>query len=319
MDRVVSLFSGVGGLDLGFVRQGFRVIWANDVDPRAVEVYRENLGGHIIEGDVRGLADFPEAEVVLGGFPCQGFSIARGTRSVLDARNSLYLEMMRAIQASHPRVFVAENVKGLLSMEGGAVLRGVLWELTSLGYEVEARLLNAADYGVPQTRERLIIVGVRPGLPFRWPEPTHARTGGCPGSPRGSSPSEAIRDIPPSAQGASLVTLNRPHIWVRKSGAAAGKVRKGWYSNPAALDEVGGTIVANDRNWSPMIWEDDGTYRRLTVRECARMQTFPDDFVFCGPKTAQYRLVGNAVPPLLAERLAGSVREVLSGERATVG
>lgn len=174
--KVVSLFSGAGGMDLGFIQAGFDVIWANDIIPEAIETYRNNIGNHIVYGDVRMINsdDIPDgADVIIGGFPCQGFSIANTKRSMEDQRNFLYKEMLRIIRDKKPKMFVAENVKGLLSMEKGKVIEMIKNDFESLGYYVEARLLNAAEYGVPQLRERVVIIGNRMSKEVIYPKKTH--------------------------------------------------------------------------------------------------------------------------------------------------
>lgn len=182
--KVVSLFSGAGGMDLGFLNAGFEIIWANDFFEDAVNSYRKNIGKHIIHGDITKISsdDIPDgADVIIGGFPCQGFSVANTRRSMEDKRNFLYQEMLRVIAAKRPKFFVAENVKGLLSIEGGKVFEMIKSDFENLqdndgnviGYHVDARVLNAAEYGVPQARERVVIIGNRIGVENPYPTPTH--------------------------------------------------------------------------------------------------------------------------------------------------
>lgn len=182
--KVVSLFSGAGGMDLGFVNAGFEIIWANDFFEDAVNSYRKNIGKHMIHGDITKISsdNIPDgSDVIIGGFPCQGFSVANTRRSMKDERNFLYKEMLRVISDKKPKFFVAENVKGLLSMEKGKVFEMIKSDFQNLkdsngddiGYSVEARILNAAEYGVPQARERVIIIGNRLGIQNPFPEPTH--------------------------------------------------------------------------------------------------------------------------------------------------
>lgn len=174
--KVVSLFSGAGGMDLGFVNAGFEIIWANDFFEDAVNSYRKNIGKHIVHGDITKISssDIPDgADVIIGGFPCQGFSVANTRRSMEDQRNFLYKEMLRVIKDKKPKFFVAENVKGLLSMEKGKVIEMIKKDFESLGYTVDARLLNAAQYGVPQARERVVIIGNNLGVENPYPIETH--------------------------------------------------------------------------------------------------------------------------------------------------
>lgn len=174
--KVVSLFSGAGGMDLGFINSGFEIIWANDFFQEAVDSYRKNIGKHMIYGDITKISsdDIPDgADVIIGGFPCQGFSVANTRRSMDDKRNFLYKEMLRIIKDKNPKFFVAENVKGILSIEKGKVFEMIKSDFESLGYEVEAHILNAAEYGVPQARERVVIIGNRIGVKNPFPEKTH--------------------------------------------------------------------------------------------------------------------------------------------------
>ncbi|MDD3340994.1 MAG: DNA cytosine methyltransferase [Bacilli bacterium] len=174
--RVISLFSGAGGMDIGFIRAGFDIVWANDFFKEAVESYKKNVDQNIVYGDITKIksSDMPDnIDLVIGGFPCQGFSIANTKRSMKDERNFLYKEMLRVIQDKKPKFFVAENVKGILSMKKGKVIKMIKKDFESLGYKVDARLLNAAEYGVPQARERVLIIGNRIGVENPYPEITH--------------------------------------------------------------------------------------------------------------------------------------------------
>ncbi len=174
--KVVSLFSGAGGMDLGFDKAGFDIVWANDFFKEAVESYKKNLSKNVVYGDITKIdsSEIPDnIDLVIGGFPCQGFSVANTKRSMKDERNFLYKEMLRVIKDKKPKFFVAENVKGLLSMEKGKVFEMIKKDFESLGYKVDARLLNAAEYGVPQARERLVIIGNRLGIENPFPAPTH--------------------------------------------------------------------------------------------------------------------------------------------------
>ena len=174
---VTSLFSGCGGKDLGFIAAGFRVVWANDIEKSACETYRHNIGPHVVHADIRGIPSdaIPQSDVVIGGFPCQGFSIV-GTRRLDDQRNFLYKEFKRVVRDKMPAVFVAENVRGLLNLAGGKVIRAMLEEFQELGYKVDCRLLNAPGFWYSaEHRERVIIVGNRLGLANPFPTPTHGR------------------------------------------------------------------------------------------------------------------------------------------------
>lgn len=174
--RVISLFSGAGGMDLGFINAGFDIVWANDFFKEAVESYKKNVDDRIVYGDITKIdsKEMPDdIDLVIGGFPCQGFSVANTKRSMKDERNFLYKEMLRVIDDKKPKFFVAENVKGILSMKKGKVIEMIKKDFRKLGYKVDARLLNAAEYGVPQARERVLIIGNRIGAENPYPIPTH--------------------------------------------------------------------------------------------------------------------------------------------------
>lgn len=174
--RVISLFSGAGGMDLGFINAGFDIVWANDFFKEAVESYKKNVDDRIVYGDITKIpsSEMPDdIDLVIGGFPCQGFSIANTKRSMKDERNFLYKEMLRVIDDKKPKFFVAENVKGILSMKKGKVFEMIKKDFKKLGYNVDAKLLNAAEYGIPQARERVVIIGNRIGVKNPYPKPTH--------------------------------------------------------------------------------------------------------------------------------------------------
>ena len=176
--NLVSLFSGAGGMDLGFKQAGFNILYANDFNADAVETYKKNISDNVILGDITKISsdELPDnPDVVIGGFPCQGFSIANTKRSMEDKRNFLYLELLRVIKDKQPKIFVAENVKGLLSMGGGKVIEMIINDFEELGYDVDFKLLNATDYGVPQYRERVIIIGNRCNVKNIFPEPTYTK------------------------------------------------------------------------------------------------------------------------------------------------
>ena len=164
---IVSLFSGAGGMDLGFKQAGFDIIWANDFESDAVATYKKNIDCRIICGDITKIksSQIPDnPDVILGGFPCQGFSIANTNRNMKDERNFLYKELLRVVKDKKPKIFIGENVKGLLSMEHGKIIEMIKKDFEKIGYSVSWTLVKASDYGVPQNRERVIIFGNRIGL-----------------------------------------------------------------------------------------------------------------------------------------------------------
>jgi DNA (cytosine-5)-methyltransferase 1 len=166
MMTVVSLFSGAGGLDLGLKNAGLKIVWANDIFLDAAETYKANVGKHIDTRDISSIPsiDIPDADVVVGGFPCQGFSVANVGRTVTDDRNKLYREMVRVIEDKKPKFFIAENVKGIVSLGKGKVLEKIVKDFSEAGYKTHWKVLNSADYGVPQKRMRFIMLGIRNDL-----------------------------------------------------------------------------------------------------------------------------------------------------------
>ena len=299
--RVLSLFSGAGGLDLGFTMAGHEIVWANDCYSDAVETYRCNLGDHIVCEDVSKI-DFskvPDCDIIIGGFPCQGFSVANTNRNEEDSRNKLYLEMVRAIQTKQPKFFLAENVKGILSLSGGKVFEMILDDFTKLGYTVSYKLLNSANYGVPQKRERVFIVGVRNDVDFEYhfPTQTHSKNGLVENTSKWITVGEALSKYPdPTVENdffnheCSVYKLNFNgyigHRPINPDEPAPTVTGRG--------DERGGVVVLPHPNGK----------RRMTCRELASVQSFPDSYLFIGSKTSVYRQIGNAVPPLLAKAVA---------------
>ena len=302
---VVSLFSGCGGLDLGFRGDfdvygrhydalPFKVLWANDINAAACRTYRRNLSGHIHEGDVwEQMSHMPtNADVVLGGFPCQDISINGKRRGVAGDRSGLYRAMVETVSRVRPKVFVAENVKGLLLPYNKESLALVLADFRQLGYEVTYQLYNAADYGVPQMRHRVFIVGTLPGIKaFAPPAPTHPKDAWM-------TCKEAIGDLAGVEEDESM-----NHIWSRAAKSA----------------DQGGRIVKADRPADTMRAECHGNIqfhyelpRRISMREAARFQSFPDDFRFDAKLRETERMVGNAVPPVLGWHIANAVADCIS-------
>lgn len=406
---VVSLFAGAGGMDKGFFDAGFEILWANDFDKFAVETYKKNLGNHIVLGDITQIPsnEIPDnPDVVIGGFPCQGFSVNNTKRSMEDQRNFLYKELLRVVKDKKPKVFVAENVKGLLSMEKGKVIEMIKRDFEDLGYKVDYKILNAADYGVPQARERVIIIGNRLNLENIYPEPTHANfkqnidlfnfdevaiTSDL--LPH-VTVKEAIGHLSDIRLRDESFTLDGKiiynHIasekvndkfWARKYPVDQAEIcdyLKEWknkakmtvpsidrhfgYKHTAGhwfrKDNKSGSIPKPEDWWElkKLLGFDDkfdkavtefeereikfeqslritnwdrpsdtitatqpeihvNKKRRLSVRECAILQSFPDDYIFTGSLNSQYRQVGNAVPVLLANKIAMCIKEMLTDSK----
>ena len=384
---VVGLFSGCGGLDLGFINSGYEVVWANDFFKDAVDTYKNNIGDHIVLGDITKIpsSEIPNNfDILLGGFPCQGFSIANIKRSMKDERNFLYKEMLRVIKDKRPKYFVAENVKGLLSMQKGKVIEMIVNDFKKLGYDVDYKVLKASDYGVPQNRERVFIVGNRLGLKNSFPVKTHGKEKNLKPfvstkSAVGFLANKRIRDVGFIFKGQKITNhkartnvhdefwgrkhkVNQHEIcdylkhWREKSGWSTKKVdehfgyahtaghwfrkdnNSGSIPNPSdwwELKKIMGFDDKYDKQVTELVlkpitfeqslrinnWDEPSDTitatgpeihpnkkRRMSVRECALIQSFPVDFEFVGSLGSMYKQIGNAVPVLLAEKVAEEIK-----------
>ena len=305
--RVVSLFSGAGGLDLGFIMAGHEVVWANDLYGDAVETYRTNIGDHIVCKDIAQIpsSQIPECDIVVGGFPCQGFSVANMKRHEGDSRNKLYLQLLRVIADKHPKFFVAENVKGILHFAKGKAYEQILQDMRNLGYNVQSRLFNVADYGVPQKRERVIFVGVRNDVDFSYefPIPTHDRDGGnLFGRERWVGIGEVLAVLPNPDEPNNIPNHTYSKYKLNFNGYIGHR--------PIDPDKPAPTVTArgDDRGGVVILPHPNGL-RRMSGRELAMVQGFPLDFEFKGPLSSVYRQIGNAVPPPFARAIARQFNE----------
>jgi DNA (cytosine-5)-methyltransferase 1 len=305
--KVVSLFSGAGGFDLGLIQAGHEVVWANDILEDACATYANNIGGHIHLGDITEI-DFSSlsgADLVVGGFPCQGFSMANMERRRDDPRNLLYLEFLRAVSEVKPKYFIAENVRGILSLDQGKVFAKVMSDFQDSGYFTQHLLLNAADFGVPQNRYRVFILGVRRDLEI-FPEFKLIKGFGKTGKPWRTI-GEALKDIPDPEESHNL----KNHVYSKF------KFNDNGYMNHRRLDpnKPSPTITARgDLKGGAMVNLHPKNHRRLSVREMAIIQTFPMNFEFHGAMTSCYLQLGNAVPPLLAKQLGEFLSSLDQGD-----
>ncbi len=348
---VVDLFCGAGGLSLGFTRAGFSVIRAIDSWAPAVNTYARNLGHHVTQAPISPSTELPRARVFVGGPPCQGFSSA-GRRNGEDERNSLVTVFANLIAKARPDAFVFENVEGFLTGACGKFIFELLEPLIDAGYRIHLRKVNAAHYGVPQHRKRVVAVGGLGWTPT-FPEPTHAAYG-APGAKLANghraipTPTlkEALSVLPPAVQRgvddaefdhsftplegddlrrAALLSAGQrmrdlpEELWhesyrrranrrvmdgtpTEKRGGAPAGVRR-LHPNEPSKAMTGGAL----RDF--LHPEED---RSLTLRECATLQTFPQNFVFVGTQAERIQLIGNAVPPLFAEAIAANLLQDLA-------
>lgn len=301
--KIISLFSGCGGMDLGFLggfeflnrtydKHDFDIIWANEIDEHAVRTYRHNLGNHIVHGDIwQHLDEIPtSADIIIGGFPCQDISINGKGAGISGSRSGLYKAMLSAVERVRPKIFVAENVKGLLMKHHRKDLETVLSDFRNLGYQVDYYLLNAADYGVPQTRERVIIVGRLPEIPEIQIEKTNTSNSYV-------TARQAIGDLVDKVEDEIA-----NHIWSRAEKSPDQGSRK------LDAERAGYTIRAECHGNIQWHYE---LPRRISMREAARIQSFPDNFIFQAKLRATERQIGNAVPPVLGWHIAAAVSKAL--------
>lgn len=318
--KIISLFCGAGGLDIGFQKAGFKTIWANEYDKKIHPSYKNYFKDVIL--DTRSITevkakDLPKERVtgLIGGPPCQSWSQAGARRGIEDPRGKLFYEYIRIIKITNPKFFVAENVPGLLQTKNKGVFENLLNMFQELGYELSWKLVNSSDYGVPQDRKRVIIVGYRKDLEkiYTFPEPILKKV----------TLKDAIEDLNKLKIG-SKEAERKGHRLSFQSGQnqyspiflSRNRVR-GW-------DQQSFTILATDRHIpfhpnAPKMEKvkmdvmrlakgKEKLYRRLTVRECARIQTFPDSYKFiCENLRDAYKMVGNAVPINLAYHIAKKI------------
>lgn len=299
--KVVSLFCGAGGLDLGLIQAGHTIVWANDFDADCVQTYNKNIGAHAVLAPIGDIpsSQIPDCDVVVGGFPCQGFSQANRLRFGDDPRNGLYKEFLRVITEKQPKWFLAENVRGILSLDGGEAIKKIESDFSSAGYRVQKRLFNAADYGVPQSRRRVIIAGTRSDLPstldYAYPEPTH--------DSRGSGNLKKWVSI-----GAALAHIPEPESEHRLKNHICSqyKVTNRNFTGHRTTDpdKPSPTILARGNGKGGVCaLQHPRNHRRMSIREQAIIQTFPINFEFLGQMNSCYRQVGNAVPVLFGKFL----------------
>jgi DNA (cytosine-5)-methyltransferase 1 len=364
--RLIDLFCGAGGLTLGFTKtfgHDFDIVWANDNNDYAVATYNANFGGHCVQGDITELLDnqkteIPQADVVIGGPPCQGFSLLNKKRK-RDSRKQLWRPFLEVIRLSGARVFVMENVPQLMdSLEH----KQIEWEAGLLGFKLASETLRAADYGVPQRRYRAFIIGCSFADPkdFFPPKRTHFNpdnglirslfkvNGDYVDEPKPwQTVRDAIADLPPPIgteirdveppldlhfgrnptpmsfkrymaipdEGMNRFDLHKlapeltPGCWIRKTSGGTDLFGRLWWDRPAFTIRTEFFKPEKGRYLHP------SQHRPITHREAARLQSFPDSFRFCGSKIEIAKQIGNAVPPLLAARVADCVSALLAVEQ----
>ena len=315
--KVASLFCGCGGTDVGLLgdfdflgkhyeSNGMEIVYANDIDDNACNIFKENFGITPDNRDIREVKseEIPEFDILTGGFPCQSFSIiAQNPKrlGVKDERGKLFFEMCRILRERQPKCFIAENVKGILTANKKSAFPLILKEFEESGYDVQYRILNSANYGVPQKRERVIIVGFRKGLNIEF-----------------SFPDVEIEDENNFAPLKKVIEKKVDEKYFFSERAVAGMMKKRESMNKGRAQDinkpcntVGAHLAKVSLNSTDPVLMEGKRYRRFTPREVARIQSFPDDFELVGSEAAQYRALGNAIPPVMFWYVAKAVKEEL--------
>ncbi len=327
---IVSLFSGCGGLDLGFVKAGFEVIWANEFDKKIWSTFERNFPETFLDKrDIREIpsSDIPDCIGIIGGPPCQSWSEAGAQRGINDSRGKLFFEYTRIINDKQPKFFLAENVSGMLALKHREALDSIISLFSKAGYYVDYKLLNAKDYGVPQDRKRVIIIGYHKslGIRFNFSIPKQ----------RPVSLKDSIWDLRDNALPAmkynksnyqSCILPNHEYMTGGFSTIYMSRNRVRSWNEPSYTIQAGGRHAPIHPQANKMIYvgtnkfkfdlNSEYPYRRLSVRECARIQTFPDSFIFNYDNLSDaYKMIGNAVPVNFAYALANEIREGLENQK----
>ncbi|MFZ4835895.1 DNA cytosine methyltransferase [Rouxiella sp. Mn2063] len=345
-NNAISLFSGAGGMDVGFKNAGFDVLWANDADRDACDTYRENFGEHIVLGDINNLLNtldkYKNIDCLFGGPPCQGFSVA-GNMDPNDERSKLVMSYMEAVSIVKPKVFVMENVKALASLSKfSAVRENIIKKAHGMGYNTEMLILNSKDFGVPQSRERMFLIG------FKNKKIDGSLNDNINKFKKESKTvKETIIHLGPAGSALNKKTVNAKisiaSSPILRKSAYAGMLFNGQgrpinpYSHSSTLHaSMGGNrtpIIDEDQLYNDeKSWVEEyhshlinggepypstsapSRLRRLTVDEAHLLQTFPKDFIFKGKQSSVFKQIGNAVPCSLAESVANLVNLILNGE-----
>lgn len=323
--KIVSFFAGAGGLDLGFQKAGFGVIWANEYDKDIWETYEKNHPQTIL--DKRSIVDIPANEVpecdgIIGGPPCQSWSEAGSLRGINDKRGQLFFDFIRILEAKQPKFFLAENVSGMLLGRHSEALKNIkeMFKNAGVGYELSFQMLNASDFDVPQDRKRVFFVGIRKDLDFKFqfPKPLKEKItldqaisdlkNSVVPAKEGNKTNEENCKIPNHEYmiggfSSMFMSRNRVRTWDEQSFTIQAGGRH------APIHPQAPKMKFIEQNVREFVKGKEDLYRRLSVRECARIQTFPDSFVFhYNHIAAGYKMIGNAVPVNLAKHMALSIK-----------
>lgn len=332
--KVISLFSGAGGLDLGFTKAGFDIIMANEYDKTIWATYEKNHSTPLIKGDIRAINEnmFPnEIDGIIGGPPCQSWSEAGSLKGIADARGQLFYDYIRILQNKQPKFFLAENVSGMMANRHSEAVQKIVNQFEECGYDVTIDLVNASDYGVPQDRKRVFYIGFRKDLniPFQFPNAT------TPLKAEKTTLKQAIGDLKgevPALEknkaNTNLKTPNHEYFIGSFSSIFMSRNRvRSWEQQGFTVQASGRqcqlhpqapTMIKVETNKQIFATGKEDLYRRLTVRECARLQGFPDDFEFLYTHVdTGYKMIGNAVPVELARIIGESILSHLNEKSKT--
>lgn len=324
--NIISLFSGAGGLDLGFKRAGFNIIWANEYDKTIWETYIKNHDTPLDTRDIRNIFadEIPDCDGIIGGPPCQSWSEAGALRGIDDSRGKLFYDFIRILKEKRPKFFVAENVSGMLADLHKEAVKNILNHFINAGYIVTVKLVNAADYDVPQDRKRVFYIGFRKDLSINYVFPIINK--------KKLTLRDAIWDLKDTAikakdknktNGMSCVVPNHEYMNGNFSTIYMSRNRVRNWDEQSFTIQAGGRhapihpqapkMLFVEKNKRIFVPGKENLYRRLSVRECARIQTFPDNFKFYYENIADgYKMVGNAVPVMLAYYIAESINQYVS-------
>lgn len=307
--KIVSLFSGCGGMDLGFEKAGFSVIFQNDNNKAAIDTLKYNFDENFVSHkDIRKILseEIPDCDGIIGGPPCQSWSIAGKLRGSNDPRGQLIFDFIRIISAKRPNFFVMENVSGMLLKRHQEEFENIKLAFENLGYAIYCNVLNACDYGVPQDRKRLFVIGIIGEKKYCFPKKVLVKQNLM-----------CIKNIPPHIKNQDVyrgsfssiyMSRNRVRSWQEQSYTVQASCRH------APIHPQAPKMKRTCKDKYAFDTENLELYRRMSIREIARIQTFPDTFQFIYNKIPDgYKMVGNAVPVLLAQKIAESIREALDG------
>ena len=316
--KVASLFCGCGGTDVGllgnfdflgkhYASNNMEIVYANDIDDNACRIFEENFGIKPDNRDIRQINsnELPDFDILTGGFPCQSFSIiAQNPKrlGVKDDRGKLFFEMCRILRDKQPKCFIAENVKGLLTANQKSAFPLIMEEFKNSGYDVKHMVLNSANYGVPQKRERVIIVGFRKDLKIDFTFPNQVITD--------EDLFEPLKKVIENTVDEKYFFSDRAVEGMMKKREKMNKGRAQDIEKPC--NTVGAHLAKVSLNSTDPVLMLENRYRRFTPREVARIQSFPEKFELVGSESVQYRALGNAIPPVMIWYVANTVKNFLT-------